>query len=95
MTKCRCGCPTPALDRIQPTGTMGIGRNADPMVVTYLCPGERPGLLDRSILRFGVIAGIPFTCTSTRMMPWLATNFDLRRRANLVELTRLHAAGAI
>lgn len=87
MTPCPiCGAPTPAPERIQPVGIKF--RLHTPELILWRCPGARE--IDANLLRFGIIATVPWSCKAPRSTAWKDTTRDLRHLA--FEQERLHLA---
>ena len=92
VTPCPCcGTPAPAPERIQPQGIQF--RQNWPLLVLWECPGARE--IDRELLRFGILARVPWTCRAHRSTEWANTTFDLRQRAFEQERLQLALNGWI
>lgn len=98
-----CGSPSPSPERIWPQGIqkermysrgsrpVPIGER--PVLILWSCPGAR--VIDRSLLRFGIITKAPWSCGAGRSTWWDRATSDLRRRSLMAEQLHLALQGLI
>lgn len=87
-----CGAPTPAQERILPLAIQFFPATRLGLAL-FLCHGAVQINLD--LLRFGIIARIPWSCQNTRWIPWGKMTSDLQRRSLVAEKMRLALGGLI
>jgi hypothetical protein len=87
-----CGAPTPAPERILPLAIQFFPATR-PGLALFLCHGAVE--VDQGLLRFGIIARIPWSCRNTRWIPWKNMTSDLQRRSLIAEEMRLALGGLI
>ena len=93
MTPCPiCGATTPAPERILPLAIQYYPPTT-PRLALFLCHGAAK--VDLELLRFGVIARVPWSCGNTRWIPWEKMTHELRHRAAIAEQLRLALGGWI
>jgi hypothetical protein len=93
MTPCPiCGATTPAPERILPLAIQGSTTKA-PLLALFLCHGAVR--VDPYLLRFGIIARMPYSCRNTRWYPWDEMSHEFRHRAAIAEQLRLTLGGWI
>ena len=87
-----CDAPTPSPVRILPLAVQSYPPGT-PRLAMFLCHGATGPDLD--LLRFGIIAPLPWSCRNARWIPWEEMTYGLRGRANIAEQLRLALAGLI
>lgn len=88
-----CGAPTPIPERILPLAIQCHPSTRAPLLSLFRCHGALK--VDRELLRFGIIAYMPWSCQNGRWYPWEKMTTDLRRRSLVAEEMRLALMGWI